>query len=217
VADMTDITRIVSPEEGDTFKVSIIEEYKDYSTTIPVKKIVSRLLNGIPQKYLRRLDYVLLINASRLNHDERNKKIKSRGKKVQMQKCQGLYIQPWKGKEAHIELFVDRIISPNGKVDPKIPLLLRLLFKIINKTNIVRDFRFSQTLYHEIGHHIHKTQNPEYKEREDVADVWAEKLIRYYFYHKYWYIFPAAWALVSIDHWQKILFRHMRKTRRVHK
>jgi hypothetical protein len=35
-------------------------------------------------------------------------------------------------------------------------------------------------LFHEIGHHIHFTVRPEYREREDVADVWKVRLERNY-------------------------------------
>jgi hypothetical protein len=36
-------------------------------------------------------------------------------------------------------------------------------------------------LFHEIGHHIHYTLRPEYREREDVADDWGVKLRRNWF------------------------------------
>ena len=35
-------------------------------------------------------------------------------------------------------------------------------------------------LFHEIGHHIHRTIRPEYREKEDVADVWKVRLQRNY-------------------------------------
>jgi hypothetical protein len=50
----------------------------------------------------------------------------------------------------------------------------------------------AQTLYHEIGHHIHYTIRPEYKEKEDVADRWSKKLTAKFLRRKYWYIIPIA-------------------------
>jgi hypothetical protein len=47
--------------------------------------------------------------------------------------------------------------------------------------------RFSYTLYHELGHHIHETQRPEYRERENVADTYAFRLLRRYWLRR-WYV-----------------------------
>ena len=50
-------------------------------------------------------------------------------------------------------------------------------------------------LYHEVGHHIHKSSEPEYREREDVADFWRKKLIGIYFRKQYWYLRPLTIVL----------------------
>jgi hypothetical protein len=35
-----------------------------------------------------------------------------------------------------------------------------------------------RVLFHELGHHIHLTTRPEFKEKEDVADDWSKRLMR---------------------------------------
>lgn len=62
----------------------------------------------------------------------------------------------------------------------------------------IQALMLSETLFHEIGHHIHATQVPEYKEREDVADEWGAKLHRKYFWKKYWYILVINYLLKPI-------------------
>ncbi len=57
---------------------------------------------------------------------------------------------------------------------------------------ILKRFALAQTLYHELGHHIHYTIRPEYKEKEDVADEWGKKLGGVFFRRKYWYLIPIA-------------------------
>ena len=58
--------------------------------------------------------------------------------------------------------------------------------------------QFSEVLFHEIGHHIHKTQAPEFKEREDVAESWEKRLCKIYFRKRYWYLTPIAYVLYPL-------------------
>lgn len=59
----------------------------------------------------------------------------------------------------------------------------------------LRDLFFAPTLFHEIGHHIHKTARPEFREREDVAEDWEGKLSRRYFWRRYWYLMPIIYPV----------------------
>jgi hypothetical protein len=52
-----------------------------------------------------------------------------------------------------------------------------------------------EVLFHEIGHHIHYTQAPEFREREDVAEDWKKRLSKIYFRKRYWYFLPIAYML----------------------
>jgi hypothetical protein len=44
----------------------------------------------------------------------------------------------------------------------------------------IRESTLGDVLFHEIGHHIHFTCRPGYREREDVADVWKVRLQKQY-------------------------------------
>src|SRR5262249_23134580 len=55
-----------------------------------------------------------------------------------------------------------------------------------------QDFAFGSPLFHEIGHHVHRTQAPEFRDREDVADRWRDRLLIPYFRRRYWYLVPLV-------------------------
>ena len=46
------------------------------------------------------------------------------------------------------------------------------------RLRLVRSLVLGDTLYHELGHHIHAQQQPEHRERETVADEWQTRLLR---------------------------------------
>ena len=197
----------------ETHSVQIEEAYRDFSTPIEVVKIVSRLLNGIPSKYLNGLQSIICTNVSGLNRKRRRQKTIARKRKVDVYTSSGLYHQYWKGQPAYIELFIDNIFYPKKSDDIKIPTLVKVILRLLSKRSFFRDFRLSKTLYHEIGHHIHKTQAPEFAEREEVADEWCEKLQMHYFYRKYWYIFPFTWTFLWLDRYVHKFTRRMMQTK----
>lgn len=83
-------------------------------------------------------------------------------------KTLGRYHRGEKGKNAWIEIFVDRIFDGWERgFWLKLPL--------------VRDFLLAPVLFHEIGHHVHARIRPEFQEREDVADRWQVKLETIYY------------------------------------
>jgi hypothetical protein len=45
-----------------------------------------------------------------------------------------------------------------------------------------------EVLYHEIGHHIHRTKRHDRRDKEFVADEWGEKLLRSFMTRRYWYV-----------------------------
>ena len=165
-------------------KIEICESYKDFSPPSWVHKSVTRLIEGVPDKYLAGLQSVTLTNVDGLNHSRRRQKTISRKRKVAVRECRGLYHYKWQGKPAYIELFVDQIIH-------RWPL-------IILKVPLFQDLLLADVLYHELGHHIHKTTAPENREREDVAEDWQKKLGRDYFRQKYKWIKPFRIILKPI-------------------
>ncbi len=159
--------------------VIIREAYKNYMPPVAAKQTINILLSRLPQNYLHGLHEVVLTNSAGLNRNRRRGKTISRKQKVAIAECSGLYHQKWHNHEAYIEIFVDTVIDGFPSILIRIPFF--------------RDMAFSRVLFHELGHHLHKTQAPEYREREDVADNWERKLTKYYFRNKYWYLMPILY------------------------
>ncbi|NOX97713.1 MAG: hypothetical protein GXO98_06635 [Nitrospirae bacterium] len=164
--------------------IAIIEAYRNYKPPIDASKVVNRLLSHIPKRYVSGLKTVVLTNSGNLNSKRKRAKTWSRKKKVLLRDCVGLYYESWENNPASIELFVDNIATAWPTKILHIPLFL--------------DMAFSDALFHELGHHIHKTQAPEFKERENVADQWRKKLSRRYFRRYHWYLFPIALMLCQV-------------------
>ncbi|HJX92340.1 MAG TPA: hypothetical protein VJ372_17700, partial [Pyrinomonadaceae bacterium] len=86
----------------------------------------------------------------------------------------GSYQPAWPGNAAFIRQYVDNMLVQYQA------LTLRVSF--------IRELLVANTLFHEIGHHIHLTKTREFRHREDVADDWANRLTREYFGRRYWYV-----------------------------
>ena len=144
----------------------VIEAYSDYVPPFDVKQAVERMVASVPPTYLIGLDSILLTNTAGLPRKIRKGVTKSRKKKFRMIQARGLYHPAWKNRRAWIEIFVDNALIGWRKGS------LWWVFP--------RDLDLQDVLFHEIGHHIHFAVRPEYREREDVADVWKVRLSRNY-------------------------------------
>jgi len=145
-------------------EIPIYENYGTYKPKMPASKIVRRLLDTMPPEYLRGLGSIVVSSQTALSRRERRKKSWSRGKKIPREHILGYYGPAWQGQPAFIELYVDRIC-------------LRLP-RPLTWVGLVRDMVVGRVLFHEIGHHLHFTSRPEFREREDVADKWERELLR---------------------------------------
>jgi len=178
----------VEREKPMPHNVEIVEAYRTYSPPAWVRSTVDRILSGVPAGYLSGLRTVVLTDAGGLNYDRRRAKTRSRRKKLKISESRGLYHRKWNGEPAWIELFVDNIVPWYGRM---------------TWLRFIRDFAIGEVLAHEVGHHIHSTKAPEFREREDVADKWSRKLLVPYLMRRYWYFFPLvvvvyrAWKLIS--------------------
>ena len=171
--------------------VEIVESYRDWSPPIDVTRVVSRLLTGTEERYKVGLATVVLANTAGLSHGRRRQKTWSRGRKRLVVKCRGLYHQAWRGDPAWVELFVDNTL----KGVP--PWLLRL--------PLLQDAIVGDVLFHELGHHLHATQAPEYREPEDVAERWERRLSRQYTRRRYWYLIPLLYPVhLGVRLWRKV-------------
>lgn len=123
---------------------------------------------------------------------------------MKIREARGLYHEKWQGEPAWIELFIDNILSRSAG---------------LTWIGFLRDLLVGEVLAHEVGHHIHTTKAPEFKEREDVADEWGNRLLGRYLMRRYWYFFPllaagnrlCKWAIRPLKRFRK---RHKRKPRR---
>lgn len=165
-------------------EVIIQDAYKDFIPPVNARRTVSRLLSGIPAKYVSGIKTVVLTNTQGLNRERRKQKTRSRKRKVRIRESSGLYHQEWRNEPAWIEIFVDNLCQYWPSWILRIPFL--------------RDLAFAETVFHEIGHHLQRTQVPEFAEREDVADRWSERLSRQYLRRRYWYLMPLLFGFAFI-------------------
>jgi hypothetical protein len=162
--------RMESTENGGAIssqRPKVVSAYSGYTPPFDVVPIVERMIESVPARYLVGLSEVVLTNSSGLSRKLRRAVTKARKRKYRILECRGLYHQAWHGKPAWIEMFVDNALKGWEK-----GLWLKVPF--------IREGRLSEVLFHEVGHHIHFTTRPEYREKEDVADVWKVRLERNY-------------------------------------
>jgi hypothetical protein len=158
--------------------VEVVESYGDSAPPVALRRTVEGLLSSLPQQYLLGLRAVVLTGHSTLNRSRRRSTTLSRGRKARVAESAGCYHSAAEGQAAWIELF------PNNILAGVPPLLL--------KSQFLLDILVGSTLFHEFGHHLHATQSPEHREREDVADTWRRRLMRQHLEHHYWYLRPAV-------------------------
>lgn len=167
--------------------VKIHENYKNFTPNKAIKKSFERMINAIPSQKLKGLNSVVLTNNSAFNRKKKRRKTSSRQKKILLSNCRGWYTPGSYGQPGNIKIIVDKIQNyyPNW------------LFKFRFLTDMV----LSSVLFHEIGHHIHLTQEPEFKCKESVAEKWNSQLSRKYFWKKYWYIIVFIYPFNPIIKW----------------
>jgi hypothetical protein len=159
--------------------VEIQENYKEYVPPKSAFRSIKRLIRNTPKKYFTGLDLIHLTNTGALNRKLRKQKTKSRKRKVALNESAGWYVEKWNNEPARIELLMDKIYYDYPTWALKI--------------SFITDVAMSRTFFHELGHHIHKTQAPEHIDAEDVADKWKRKLSKRFFWKKYWYILCLLW------------------------
>lgn len=161
--------------------IEVREFYHNLKPTFDVTKTIKRLLVGIPSKYISGIKAIVLRDATGLSHQQRRKKIRSKKRKHRYSESLGSYHPAWKGEPAWIQILVDNVI------DHWPAIFLKIIF--------FRDLAFAEVLFHEVGHHIHKTQIHEFADNENVAERWKRRLTVYYMRHRYWYLMPLFWLI----------------------
>jgi hypothetical protein len=157
--------------ESVSLGVKVNEAYKGWSAPGWVHKVTRGLLEAVDPRHLRGLQAVVLTNRQALTRDRKRAKVRWRSRKVRIVDSLGLYHHATPREGAWIELMTDSVLAGAP----------RWAWSFA----IVRDGLFADTLYHEIGHHIHAVHAPEYRERENVADEWRNRLTRAMYRHRH--------------------------------
>ena len=157
--------------------VEISESYRASDHPGWIRSTVDRLLHSLPPELLTGLGTIVLTDAESIDGGKTHR---VRGRKHRRDKCLGFYHRGTRGEMAWIELVADNVTA--GAPRP----LLRLQF--------FRDMVVSQTLFHEIGHHLDAIRGSGAPAGEAAADHWCRRLSRMYFLKRYWYLKPVAKA-----------------------
>ncbi len=144
--------------------VPIYENYRGYTPPLGVTKTVERLLSSIPPGHLAGIESVVLTNALTLGAGKTNR---IRGRKQERKACLGFYHPASSDSGPWIELIIDNIV----------PMPLPRMFR----WSFVYDLIFSDTVFHEVGHHLDATIGSPSRTGENAADSWASILRRRYF------------------------------------
>lgn len=165
--------------------VRVDEQYHNYSPPIDVYRSVRLLLRFVPKEHLVGLHKVVLTNSDEVGKRVRGK-IVSEKRRIKPADCAGLY------SKGRVLLLVDRIFQ-------RYPEWF-LLFPPF-KTYVI-----AETLYHEIGHHIHRLEQPGYRtDKETVADEWKDQLLRGFLSQRYWYLAKLVRTFAAVtSRWHSI-------------
>jgi hypothetical protein len=160
-----------------TARPKVIAKYFGYKPPFNVTSAVEQMLESVPPKCLVGLSEVVLTNTASLSRKRRRSVTKSRKRKVRIVEARGLYHRAWHGHPAWIEIYVDNIL-----------FWMRGWWRWWLVVPVLRSSRLAGVLFHEIGHHIHATVQPEFRDKEDVADVWKVRLRRIYNMKRPWWV-----------------------------
>jgi hypothetical protein len=158
--------------------IEIHEQYKSFVPPPWFRPTVERLLTSLPLQHVGGLQSVILTDSAGIG---KGKTQRVAGRKYDRKACRGFYHQEWNGERAWIQLVADNILVGCPKS------LLRFQF--------FRDLEVGETLYHEVGHHLHLTVGAAGRGGEETAEYWCKRLSRIHFRHRYWYLRPVVVAL----------------------
>jgi hypothetical protein len=153
--------------------ISIYENYKNYTPAKTVRRTIERLLSSVPTGHLAGLASVVLTNSQALG---KGKTKRIRGRKYPENTCLGFYHAASQNSGAWIEVVIDNVTN----TAPEICLRWKFLSDLI----------FSETLFHEIGHHLDATIGSPARTGEAAADEWSRRLRKRHFRRRYWYLLP---------------------------
>ena len=149
-------------------RFKIVAQYHNYTPPVDVYRSVRVLLKYVPAEHLAGLRLIVLTNSEEVGKQIRGK-IFSDKDRVRPADCTGLY------SKGRVLLLVDQILAQYPEAFFLVPPF--------------KTFVIAEVLYHEIGHHIHRLQQPGYRAgKETVADEWKETLLQRFLLQRYWYL-----------------------------
>jgi len=114
VSSSCDICTTMNTTDADAnSRPEIVEQYRDYSPPVRLKKWVETLLESVPPKYTVGLKTVVLTNQSALARNQRRQKIWQRGRKHRLANARGAYYRATRSTPATVWLYVDTSSSPS--------------------------------------------------------------------------------------------------------
>lgn len=159
----------------------IVEQYQDYSPPVRVNEVVLLLMRYVPVEHLEGLRKIVMTNSASLLSSSKGKFVAEDGKRLRPAECLGLY------SNGNIFLVVDHIMRQYPEAFLLVPFFKKLAI--------------GEILYHEVGHHIHKREQPGYRDnRETFADEWRDELLAIFFKARYWYLMPILRAYARFIH-----------------
>ena len=173
--------------------VKVNEAYQGWSAPGWIQEVTRGLLEAVEPRHLRGLQAVVLTNRDALTRDRKRAKVWWRSRKVRIAESLGLYHHATPREGAWIELMTDSVLAGAPRWAWYFP--------------IIRDGLLADTLYHEIGHHIHAVHAPEYRERENVADEWRDRLMRAMYRHKHPVFARLMAVIVAPVRWLRAIRR----------
>ena len=155
--------------------VKVYESYQGNGAPKWMRSTVERLLQSVPEGLLGSLGTVVLTDSASIG---RGKTHRVGGRKYNRSDCLGFYHAATRQEVAWIELVADNMVARWPKP------ILALPF--------ARDLVVSQTLFHEVGHHLFATVGSRARSDEGAAEDWRLRLSRGYFRKHYWYLRPLV-------------------------
>ncbi len=146
-----------------------------------VSDTVELLMRHVPAEHLKGLRKIVMTNSAGVLSCFKGKHVGEDGKRFKAADCSGFYF------DGNIFLLMDRILQQYPELFLLVPFFKKLAI--------------GETLYHEVGHHIHKREQPGYRDnREAFADEWKDELLAIFFKARYWYLMPALRAYARFIH-----------------
>jgi hypothetical protein len=158
---------------GRVHGVTIRQHFRELHPRASLGRVVLSAIQSVPAKHVVGLKLVLLRDVASLTRAEKNWKTRREAK---LEECKGLYIRGRGKRPPKIDLFIDNIIH-------EWPLLFNCL-------PVFRALLVGNTLFHEIGHHIHYHTQPSKRDPESVAEYWQGRLLASFIRKNYRYSLP---------------------------